>query len=131
MPPRLRPQNGGKEPTQVALAEKQDAVALPGNALPRAARPATTRRCCWFQRKTALLTPHGQRTKLSPPASLLSQALPHDKPQDLVPGRILLRLRFAVRRFAIRAMRLNGNNVPLPEEPLAGTVRQIGAGDAS
>jgi hypothetical protein len=57
----------------------------------------------------------------------LSELAPHVKPDDLVPGRSTLRLRFAAHRFLICAIRLNGKDVPLPEEPLAGTVRQIGA----
>ena len=129
MPARLPPQNGGKEADPGRVGREQDAVAVPGNAVPRAARTGDNSSLLLVSSKTALLTRTANEQNCHRPLPVVGSPCRKrtTSRRNLVPGRVLLRLRFAVRRFVICAMRLNGNDVPLPEEPLAGTVRQIGA----
>jgi hypothetical protein len=57
----------------------------------------------------------------------LSQLAPHLKPSQLGVEKYLLRLRFVARGLVVCAVRLNGKPLRLPEQPLDGVVRQIGA----
>jgi hypothetical protein len=131
MPPRLPPRlplpSGGKEPMRVASAQEQDAVAMPGNAVPGAAEAGDGSSLLLVSTQDGSLDPARPTSQIVTGRFSLSELAPHEKLEELVPGRKMLRLRFAARRFVISAMRLNGKSVPLPEEPLAGTVRQIGA----
>jgi hypothetical protein len=129
MPPRLPPPSGGKEPMRVASAQEHDAVAMPGNAVSGApaAGDGSSLLLVSMQTQDGPFDPARPTSQIVTARFSLSELAPHEKLEELVPGRKMLRLRFAVRRFVISAMRLNGKSVPLPEEPLAGTVRQIGA----
>ena len=57
----------------------------------------------------------------------LSELMPHVNRADLVPGKCVLEVRFVARRFVVYAIRLNGKEIPLPEERFDGAVEQIGA----
>ena len=133
MPARLPPQNGGMEATQLALAENKTPLRWQATLCPGPRGPATTRRCCWFRSKTALLTPHRQRAELASGASPCRKSFPCRKRRPAssrrtsCPAGVRCGCGSPPRGFAIRGVRLNGKDVPLPGEPLAGTVRQIGA----
>ena len=131
MPPRLPPQDGGKEPSPAALAWKPNATALKGSAaaLPVAAETGTFLLCARASTGKSPpdapgLTNHTRGVRFS-----LSELLPHVNRADLVPGKCLLEVRFVARRFVVYAIRLNGKEVPLPEERFDGAVEQIGAED--
>jgi hypothetical protein len=128
MPPRLSPQDGGNQPSPAALAWKPSATALPGSAALPAASETDAR-------SMFVLTSAGNSPPDAPGATnytrsvrfSLSELLPHIKRADLVPGRCVLEVRFIARRFVVYAIRLNGKEILLPEEPLDGSVEQIGA----
>jgi hypothetical protein len=127
MPPRLPPQNGGKEAAQLASARKQDGVAMPGNAVPGVSGAGDGSSLLPVSTQDGPFEAAWPENTVGVARFTLSAAAPRYKLEDLVPGRCVLQLRFAARRFVICALRLNGKDIPLPDERFDGTVGQISA----
>ena len=116
-------------PPQAALARKQDISRPPGTAANTAAASegGTSAMLILVSMPGSPSGAAGPTCRTFSTRFSLAQLAPRVNPSALVPGTSMLHLRFVAQGVVITAMRLNGQEVPLPEQRSDGAVRQVGA----